>query len=118
MYGTLFILLVVISPLAMTYFATNEQNVTMLTARTPENGNWSLTRMKIPANTEGITLKLVSDDVVHSLEIPDLGISVEITPGHPIYIQFPPIEKGLYSYFCHVPCSPLHLDMKGILEAL
>ena len=116
-FVVVYLIIVVIVPATMTYMA-NTSDYINIEARTPENGNWSLERIEIPADTEGIILRITATDVVHSIEIPDLEISVELIPGEVTLIELPAVPKGLYSFFCHVPCSPLHLDMKGIIEAV
>ncbi len=116
-FTLVFITLVVIAPATMTFMASTSDYIVM-EARTPENGNWSIERIMIQAETEGIILRITSTDVVHSIEIPDFEISVELVPGEVMFVELPPMPQGLYSFFCHIPCSPLHLDMKGIIEAL
>lgn len=88
-------------------------------ARTAERGGFSPSEIRVRQG-ERVRLRVIGDDVVHGLMIPELGIAVkEIKPGEETILEFVPEKPGEFLFFCSVLCSPLHGRMNGklIVEA-
>ena len=60
---------------------------------------------------EAVTLKLVSDDVPHSLLVKDLGINQAITKGKPAEVTFTPSKAGVFQGQCGHFCGSGHGTM-------
>lgn len=60
---------------------------------------------------ETVHLKLISDDVPHSLLIKDLGINQTITKGKPAEVTFTPKEAGDFHGQCGRFCGSGHGKM-------
>jgi len=61
---------------------------------------------------ETVHLKLVSDDVTHSLLIKDLGINQTISKGHPADVNLTPKLAGDFPGQCGHFCGSGHGQMK------
>lgn len=56
-----------------------------------------------------VTLQLVSEDVLHSLVVSDLGINLKDTQvGHPDSITFTPEQDGTFKGACGIFCGIGH----------
>lgn len=62
-----------------------------------------------------VTLVLTSEDRIHGLKIPDLGLRAEIVPGQETRVTFTPEKPGSFAFFCDVFCGDGHEEMDGIL---
>ena len=60
---------------------------------------------------ETVTLHLISDDVTHSLLIPDLKINQEVTKGHPVDVKVTPTSVGDFRGKCGRFCGSGHGSM-------
>jgi cytochrome c oxidase subunit II len=60
---------------------------------------------------ETVRLKLISDDVPHSLVVKDLGINQAITKGHPAELTFTPKQDGDFRGQCGRFCGSGHGQM-------
>jgi mono/diheme cytochrome c family protein len=68
---------------------------------------------------EPVRLRISSPDVVHSFEVPALGIHVdEILPGHVEEVEFLANEPGRYPFACTRWCSVDHWRMRGVIEVI
>lgn len=84
-------------------------------ARTAERGGFQPSEIRVRQG-ERVRLRIIGDDVVHGLMIPELGIAVkEIKPGEETILEFVPEKSGEFMFFCSVLCSPLHGRMNGRL---
>lgn len=84
-------------------------------ARQAERGGFQPAEIRVREG-EKVRLRVIGDDVVHGLAIPDLGVSVpEIKPGEEKIVEFTAEKAGTYPFFCTVLCSPRHGYMKGAI---
>ena len=60
---------------------------------------------------ETVTLKLISDDVPHSLVIKDLGVNKEVSKGHPEEVTVTPDKAGDFHGKCGRFCGSGHGSM-------
>ena len=71
----------------------------------------------VPVNTT-VTLRVFSQDVVHSWWVPKLGGKVDATPGHDNETWFRADEVGTYDGVCAELCGEGHADMRTRVEVL
>ena len=71
----------------------------------------------VPTN-ETIVLKVVSQDVVHSWWIPDLGGKVQAVPGYTNWTWFQISKPATYAGQCAFLCGRGHATMKALVTAL
>jgi cytochrome c oxidase subunit II len=64
---------------------------------------------------ETVKLNLISDDVTHELEIPDLQVKQEVSKGKPAEVTFVPDKAGDFSGMCGHFCGAGHTSMKFIV---
>lgn len=67
-------------------------------------------KLYVPA-AEPIRLVMTSDDVIHSLYIPDFRVKQDLVPGRYTKMWFKAIKPGEYSLFCAEYCGSGHADM-------
>ena len=60
---------------------------------------------------ETVKLRLISDDVPHSLVVPDLKIKQEVTKGHPAEVTVTPDSAGDFHGQCGRFCGSGHGSM-------
>jgi len=60
---------------------------------------------------ETVRLKLISDDVPHSLQIKDLGLNEAVTKGRPAEILLTPSQPGVFQGQCGCFCGSGHGQM-------
>ena len=77
---------------------------------------YSYEEMVVPTNTT-ITLDIVSEDVVHSWWIPELGGKFQAVPGYHNYTWFKVPNPGLYRGQCAVMCGRGHARMMAVVRA-
>jgi cytochrome c oxidase subunit II len=67
--------------------------------------------------TEGqvVILNVTSEDVIHSLFIPDLGVKLDATPGSASRTWFQANRPGTYEAFCVEYCGLGHSEMRAIV---
>ena len=73
--------------------------------------------MVIPTNTT-VTLDIVSEDVVHSWWIPQLGGKFQAVPGYHDYTWLKVTRPGLYRGQCALLCGRLHARMIAAVRAI
>jgi cytochrome c oxidase subunit 2 len=71
----------------------------------------------VPTNTT-VVLKVVSQDVVHSWWIPDLGGKVQAVPGYANWTYFKIAKPGNYFGQCAFLCGEGHATMRAEVTAL
>lgn len=71
----------------------------------------------VPTNTT-VVLKVVSQDVVHSWWIPDLGGKVQAVPGYTNWTYFKITKPGTFRGQCAFLCGYGHATMKALVTAL
>lgn len=73
--------------------------------------------MVVPTDTT-VVLKLVSQDVVHSWWIPQLGGKVQAVPGYTNYTWFKISKPGRYRGQCAFICGRGHARMLAVVDAV
>jgi len=71
----------------------------------------------IPAN-ESVTIWLTSEDVIHSLFVPDLGVKQDALPGRYTRARTMAYEPGRYNVVCAEFCGAGHSWMDGEIVVL
>lgn len=70
----------------------------------------SAEQLDIPANTR-VTLEITSQDVIHSVWVPNLGGKKDAVPGHTNYMTLEADRPGEYKGQCFEFCGDGHADM-------
>ena len=78
---------------------------------------FSFHTLYVPVNTT-VTLRVFSQDVVHSWWVPKLGGKVDAVPGHDNETWFRAEEEGTYDGVCAELCGEGHADMRTRVEVL
>jgi cytochrome c oxidase subunit II len=78
---------------------------------------YSYEEMVVPTNTT-VTLDIVSQDVVHSWWIPQLGGKLQAVPGYHNYAWFKISKPGTYRGQCAEICGRLHARMIAQVRAV
>ncbi len=78
---------------------------------------YSYEEMVVPTNTT-ITLDIVSEDVVHSWWIPELGGKFQAVPGYHNYTWFKVFKPGYYRGQCALLCGRGHARMIATVKAV
>jgi cytochrome c oxidase subunit II len=78
---------------------------------------YSYEEMVVPTNTT-VTLNIVSEDVVHSWWIPELGGKFQAVPGYHSYAWFKVNKPGIYRGQCAVLCGRGHARMIATVKAV
>jgi cytochrome c oxidase subunit 2 len=78
---------------------------------------YSYEEMVVPTNTT-VSLNLVSEDVVHSWWIPELGGKFQVVPGYHNYTWFKISKPGIYRGQCAFLCGRGHARMIATVKAV
>jgi cytochrome c oxidase subunit II len=78
---------------------------------------YSYEEMVVPTDTT-VTLDIVSEDVVHSWWIPELGGKFQAVPGYNNYAWFKISKPGIYRGQCAVMCGRGHARMIATVKAV
>jgi len=78
---------------------------------------YSYEEMVVPTNTT-VTLDIVSEDVVHSWWIPQLGGKFQAVPGYHNYTWFKISKPGIYRGQCAILCGRGHATMRATVRAV
>jgi cytochrome c oxidase subunit 2 len=78
---------------------------------------YSYEQMVVPTNTT-VTLDIVSEDVVHSWWIPELGGKFQAVPGYHNYTWFKIAKAGVYRGQCALFCGRGHARMIASVKAV
>jgi cytochrome c oxidase subunit II len=73
--------------------------------------------MYLPVNKE-VDLTLRSQDVIHSLFIPNMRFKQDAVPGLLIHMHFTPTQTGDYEIACAELCGLGHYKMHGMLKVI
>ena len=73
--------------------------------------------MYLPVNKE-VDLTLRSQDVIHSLFIPNMRFKQDAVPGLLIHMHFTPTQTGDYEIACAELCGLGHYKMHGMLKVV
>jgi cytochrome c oxidase subunit II len=64
---------------------------------------------------ETVQFEVLTQDVQHGFEVPDLGISEPVNPGRPAIFTYRADRKGSFKVECGILCGPGHEDMKATI---
>jgi cytochrome c oxidase subunit II len=78
---------------------------------------FSFHTLYVPVNTT-VTLRIFSQDVVHSWWVPKLAGKADAVPGHDNEVWFRAEEEGTYEGVCAELCGEGHADMRTRVEVL
>jgi cytochrome c oxidase subunit 2 len=78
---------------------------------------YSYEELVVPTNTT-VSLDLVSEDVVHSWWIPELGGKFQVVPGYHNYTWFKISKPGIYRGQCAFLCGRGHARMIATVKAV
>jgi cytochrome c oxidase subunit 2 len=78
---------------------------------------YSYEEMVVPTDTT-VTLNIVSEDVVHSWWIPELGGKFQAVPGYHNYTWFKISKPGVYTGQCALLCGRGHARMIATVKAV
>jgi cytochrome c oxidase subunit 2 len=78
---------------------------------------YSYEQMVVPTNTT-VSLKIVSEDVVHAWWIPELGGKFQAVPGYSNYTWFKISKPGVYRGQCAFLCGRGHARMIAEVKAV
>lgn len=77
---------------------------------------YSITPAEIRVKSgETIRFEVVTTDVQHGFDIPDLGIKEPVQPGKPAVFEFKARKAGSYGIECGIICGPRHDEMAARL---
>jgi cytochrome c oxidase subunit 2 len=78
----------------------------------PESGVTSQDKLVIPAETD-VRFVLQTEDVIHALYVPDLGVKQDIIPGAEQVARTRATQTGEYDLYCAELCGSGHSRMHG-----
>ena len=78
---------------------------------------YSYEEMVVPTNTT-VTLNIVSEDVVHSWWVPELGAKFQAVPGYHNYTWFKISKPGIFQGQCALLCGRGHARMIATVKAV
>ncbi len=78
---------------------------------------YSYEEMVVPTDTT-ITLDIVSEDVVHSWWVPELGGKFQAVPGYHNYTWFKALKPGVFHGQCALLCGRGHARMIATVKAV
>ncbi|WP_254556807.1 cupredoxin domain-containing protein, partial [Salmonella enterica] len=76
------------------------------------NGHKEHNTLHVPRG-QRVTLRMISQDVIHSFFIPDFRVKHDVLPGRYSYLWFEPSKEGDYRLFCSEYCGTAHSKMEG-----
>lgn len=76
------------------------------------NGRSEINELHVPVN-EPILLTMISQDVIHSVFVPDFRLKQDVLPGRYTKTWFEASEIGEYQLYCTQYCGTMHADMMG-----
>lgn len=81
------------------------------------SGAREINTLHIPVG-ETIALRVTSEDVIHSVYIPDFRIKRDVLPGAYYKVWFEATKPGEYRLFCAEYCGSYHSRMRGKVVAM
>jgi cytochrome c oxidase subunit 2 len=83
--------------------------------RYPGSNVTTRSRLVIPVDTD-VRFVLSSEDVIHSLFVPELGIKQDVFPGHETVARTRATRTGEYRLYCAELCGAGHARMDGTVD--
>ncbi len=81
------------------------------------NGNTTVNELTVPAGRP-VKLLMSSQDVIHSLFVPDFRIKMDVLPNRYTMTWFEAPETGTHNLFCAEYCGTSHSEMIGLVKVL
>jgi cytochrome c oxidase subunit II len=73
--------------------------------------------IRVPVDA-AVIIQLVSNDVIHSMYLPNFRVKQDAVPGMTNRLTFRAKDTGEYEIACAQHCGPNHYKMRGILTVL
>lgn len=73
--------------------------------------------LRLPAG-QTVQLILSTRDIVHSFDVPQLGVRADIMPGQPLILNIRVNETGHYDLYCSALCGVSRQEMSGVIEVV
>jgi len=80
------------------------------------NGHREFNTLHVPVGRP-VTLRLASEDVIHSFFIPAFRLKQDVVPGKETSLWFAATRPGEYAFFCSEFCGSKHAEMSGTVIA-
>lgn len=65
-----------------------------------------------------VRVRLISEDVIHSMYVPAFRIKQDVLPGRYTQLWFEPTKVGKYHLFCAEYCGAKHSEMRGYVYVM
>ena len=80
-------------------------------------GQWEINNLHVPVG-QPIEVRMISQDVIHSLYIPAMRIQMEVLPDRYTSLWFNADRAGVYRLYCSEYCGTDHSNMDGLLTVM
>ena len=80
-------------------------------------GQWEINDLHVPVG-QPVIIRMISQDVIHSLYLPALRAQMETLPGRYTQLWFKADRAGAYHLFCSEYCGTDHSTMAGTLYVM
>jgi cytochrome c oxidase subunit 2 len=80
-------------------------------------GNAEINDLHVPLN-QPVKVRLISEDVIHSMYVPAFRIKHDVLPGRYTYLWFTATKPGKYHLFCAEYCGAKHSEMRGYVHVM
>lgn len=80
-------------------------------------GNSEINDLHVPLN-QPVKLRLISEDVIHSMYVPAFRVKHDVLPGRYTSVWFKPTKVGKYHLFCAEYCGGKHSEMRGYVYVM
>lgn len=81
------------------------------------NGIRENNELHIPVGKE-VTLTMISQDVIHSMYLPEFRVQYHVVPGRYTRVTFKPTMTGKFKMLCAMHCGTQHSEMVGQVYVL
>ena len=81
-----------------------------------EASNWQFEPSNMEVNQgDKVILNVQSIDTYHGIYLGEFNVNEQLPPGETVRIEFIADKKGVFSFFCSIPCGHGHSSMGGQL---
>lgn len=80
-------------------------------------GRSEINDLHVPLGSN-IRVRLISEDVIHSLFVPAFRVKQDVLPGRYTTLWFKPTKVGAYHLFCAEYCGGKHAEMRGTVYVM
>ena len=78
--------------------------------------NWKFNPSVIEVNKgDKVELHLETIEGYHGFALPEFGINERLDEGTDVHVEFIADKKGVFNFFCNIPCGQGHGGMNGQL---